>query len=230
MTFMNGSLVPELYSRIIRQNYSHFGLEDALSNVNLKNYFDGNFDGIIDHYKTYPCWICMNCMVSNNLSYGYGKKPNKCPTCDSLSLYEVATFQARASYLGTMFTWSVYHILKHHYNLPVYVIPEGAKTHDLEITQNIVIEAKGSPSHITTPNGSKYALNRPGLMRTDTEKKAFANGATYKQRNPNGYFCIVTNAIPKKLLRYSSRDVNAIYDVTKKAHIDLLINDIKGKY
>lgn len=113
------------------------------------------------------------------------------------------------------------------FNLPIHPTPEGTKTHDFEITQAVAIETKGSPSYIINPDGTRSNLGEPGLLRSDTEKKAFANATKYRQRKPDGFFCIVTNAMPKRLLRYSDRDINAIYDITKVKQINLFIRDIK---
>jgi hypothetical protein len=69
-------------------------------------------------------------------------------------------------------------------------------------------------------------LDRPGLERSDTRKKAFENARTFRQRNPNAYFCVVSNAVPSDLVGYRNRDVNAVFDVTKLDRISALIDEI----
>ncbi len=219
--------IPQPYQGIIQQNYSDYITDKDLNSANLKKYFDEGFNRTIQQYGDYICWVCVNCMALGVPSFGWGEKPQRCPQCKESKTYEVATFQGRASRMGSIFAWSFYYLMDKNFSFKIYPTPEGTNTHDFEITQAIAIETKGSPSYIINPDGTRVALGEPGLMRTDTEKKAFANAAKYRQRKPDGYFCIVTNALPKRLLRYSDRDINAIYDITKKEQLELFLRDIK---
>ena len=88
------------------------------------------------------------------------------------------------------------------------------------------IEAKGSPRSIDNPDGTKSKFDRPGMERSDTEKKAFANGETHRRRKPEAYFCVVTNALPSNLVGFRSDNVNAIFDVTKTDRLDSMMDEI----
>jgi len=56
-------------------------------------------------------------MELNKFSYGWGDKPNTCPTCGEKTVYEVATFNGRASYVGEMFQWAFWLLLKNYYGI-----------------------------------------------------------------------------------------------------------------
>lgn len=175
----------------------------------------------------YKCWVCVRCMELSKFSYGWGDKPDTCPVCGEKTIYEVATFQARATYVGEMFQWAFWLILKNNYGITARPTSDSTRLYDLELRADVVIEAKGSPSYIINPDGSHSNLDRPGLMRSDTEKKAFANAKKWNERFPNGHFFVVTNALPLHLQRYRNSTVKAIYDVTKKNQLESLIADLK---
>jgi hypothetical protein len=167
-------------------------------------------------------------MEFSKFSYGWGDKPNACPVCNEKTVYEVATFQGRASYVGGMFEWACWHLLKEGYGITSRPTSESTRLYDLEIRPDVVIEAKGSPTYIINPDGSHSRLGRAGMMRTDTEKKAFANAKKWHTRFPDGYFFILTNALPNHLLAYRNREIRAIYDVTKKSQLESFISDLKA--
>ncbi len=176
----------------------------------------------------YKCWICVKCMELGKSSYGFGDKPAKCPTCKEATVYEIATFNARASYVGEMFQWAFWLLLKNQYNIAARPTSDTTRLYDLEIRPDVVIEAKGSPDYIINPDGSHSKLDRPGMMRSDTEKKAFANAKKWNERFPNGHFFVVTNAVPTHLHGYRNSTVRAIYDVTKKSQLESLIADFRA--
>ena len=111
-----------------------------------------------------------------------------------------------------------------------YTTTKGnTRTHDFEITREVAIELKGSPSRVVNPDGTFTELDRPGLERSDTKKKAFDNARAYRQRNPDGLFFVVSNAIPPELVGYRNRDVTAVFDANKVDRIEAMISEIQGK-
>jgi len=159
-------------------------------------------------------------------SYGWGSKPSRCPTCHQFTTYQVATFNAWAAPVGAIFAAAVYFLLRGSYRVPLVDTPGNTKTHDFEVTSGFVIEAKGSPHQVANPDGSFYELGRPGMERSDTEKKAFANATQFKMRNPNAYYAILTNALPPRLLNYRNATVNAIFNVTRVEELNIFMRDI----
>lgn len=115
---------------------------------------------------------------STNLHMVGGNKPDRCPKCKK-PIYEVATFQARASYVGSAFQYACMHLLKESFNIRVKPTFDITPLYDFEIKRNVVVEAKGSPQYIINPDGSKSKLGRAGMTRTDTKKKAFSNATEW---------------------------------------------------
>jgi hypothetical protein len=116
-----------------------------------------------------------------------------------------------------------------YFRLPLTYTPGNTRTHDLEVTPEIAIEAKGSPSRVTNPNGTFTHLGRPGMERSDTHKKAFDNAHTYRERNRDGLFFIVSNVVPPDLVGYRSDNVNGIFDVTKLERLQAMMIEIEDK-
>ena len=218
-------MIPEPYQSIINKRYEQF-LQDTtkINDENLKNYFDICFEDIFSHYGLYACWICVNCMKNNILSKGWGEKPDVCPKCGESTTFSVATFQAWATKAGDMFGWAFYKLIQEYSDLEITSMPRHNRTHDFEITHKIAIEAKGSAEYIKNPDGSKYYLDIPGMKRSDTEKKAFANGEKYKSQHPNNKFFIVTNAVPEGLT-VEGRAADGLFDMTNKQDLDKFINE-----
>ncbi len=198
----------------------------APTNTLLRTYFDACFTDTLEQIGLYAAWCCTNCMRADTVSYGWGKKPTRCPTCRQPATYQLATFNAWASPVGAVFAAAVYFLLRGSYRVPLVGTPGNTKTHDFEVTGSFVIEAKGSPHQVVNPDGSLYVLGRPGMERSDTEKKAFANAATFKMRNPNAYYAVLTNALPPRLLNYRNATVNAIFNVTRVEELNILMRDI----
>lgn len=218
----------EPYSRIAQTNYQRIIRRSARppTNALLKAYFDACFTDTLQHFALYAVWCCTSCMRDGTVSYGWGRKPNRCPTCHQTTTYQVGTFNAWAAPVGAVFAAAVYFLLRGSYRVPLVDTPGNTKTHDFEITASFAIEAKGSPHHVVNPDGTLYELGRPGMERSDTEKKAFANAQTFKMRNPHAYYAILTNALPPKLLGYRNATVNGIFNVTKVEELNILMRDI----
>lgn len=215
------------YLRIAKQNYPIIE-RNGITNDSLSRYFTQNFNDVCSAMSLYKCWVCVRCMELGKFSYGWGDKLNECPQCNEKTTYEVATFQARASYVGEVFQWAFWLLLKNKYNIVARPTSDTTRLYDLEIRPDVVIEAKGSPEYVINPDGSHSKMDRPGMQRSDTKKKAFANAKEWSMRFPKGHFFVVTNAIPNELRSYRNDIVKAVYDVTKKNQLESLISDLKA--
>jgi hypothetical protein len=214
------------YLTIAEANYPTIQ-KNGVTNDSLSKYFKDCFDGICKSNALYKCWVCVRCMELNKASFGFGDKPDICPSCGKKTTYEVATFNARASHVGEMFQWAFWLLLKNYYGIDSRPTSNTTRLYDLEIRPDVVIEAKGSPRYVINQDGSHSKLERAGMMRSDTEKKAFANAEKWNKQFPNGHFFVVTSALPNHLHGYRSNTVKAIYDITKKSQIESLIADLK---
>jgi hypothetical protein len=96
-----------------------------------------------------------------------------------------------------------------------------------------VIETKGAADKITC-NGKEEKLTRPGMLRTDTVKKAICNAYQVKRAYPNTLFFIVTSHKPtsgnaKCMCDLAEGDiVDKIVDVTNPKDLDEMIEKIKS--
>jgi hypothetical protein len=94
-----------------------------------------------------------------------------------------------------------------------------------------VIETKGAAEKITC-NGKKINLPRPGLLRTDTVKKAISNAYQVSRAYPDALFFIVTSHKPvsgnaRCMCDLAEGDiVDKIVDVTDAQELDLMIHNI----
>jgi DNA-directed RNA polymerase subunit RPC12/RpoP len=215
------------YLTVAKQNYPTI-TKNGITNDSLQKYFTDSFNDICKAMALYKCWICVRCMELNKFSYGWGDKPNTCPKCGEKTVYEVATFNARASYVGEIFQWAFWLLLKNYYGITARPTSDTTRLYDLEIRPDVVIEAKGSPKYIINQDGTHSKLERAGMLRSDTEKKAFANAKKWSMQFPNGHFFVVTNALPPRLSGYRNSTVKAILDVTKKNQLESLIADFKA--
>lgn len=97
-----------------------------------------------------------------------------------------------------------------------------------------VIEAKGSADHIIC-NGEKKELKRPGMLRTDTVKKAISNAYQISRTYPEALFFIVTSHKPVKGNAKCMCDlaegniVNKIVDVTNFSELEEMVEMIRKK-
>ncbi len=210
------------YDAMAQGNYVlHLG-GGELSNNSLRHYFDGCFQQAIDEAGCYPAWACMAC-----IERGYGNRPRRCPTCNSLKVFEVATFQGRAPVVGGVFESAVRYLLTTRFELPAVSTPGNTITHDIEVTPRIAIETKGSPRRLLNPDHTTTSLQRPGLERSDTWKKAQANAQNFRRLNPDSPFYVVTNALPPALMGYRSYDVTGIFNITQADRVASLVAEIQ---
>ncbi|MEM3389748.1 MAG: hypothetical protein QW491_10115 [Thermoproteota archaeon] len=97
-----------------------------------------------------------------------------------------------------------------------------------------VIEAKGSADHIIC-DGKRKELERPGMLRTDTVKKAICNAYQVSRAYPDALFFIVTSHKPtsgnaKCMCNLAEGDiVDKIVDVTNFSELREMVEMIRGK-
>jgi hypothetical protein len=218
----------EPFDSVARQAYEKI-LSGRVTNTRLRDYFNTCFQNSIDHYGVYQCWACIDCLRNGQATQGWGEPPSNCPRCHSSTVYEIATFQARSPIVGNAFATAFSYLMQTLYRLPLTPTPGNTRTHDFEVTGDIALETKGSPSRVINPDGTFTNLGRPGMERSDTRKKAFENARTYRQRNPSGLFFVVSNAIPSDLVGYRNRDVTAVFDVNKVDRLEAMMSEIQSR-
>jgi len=97
-----------------------------------------------------------------------------------------------------------------------------------------VIEAKGAADHIIC-DGKRIELPRPGMLRTDTVKKAICNAYQVSRAYPDTLFFIVTSHKPtegnaKCMCDLAEGDiVHKIVDVTNYLELEEMVNMIKKR-
>ncbi|RLI44811.1 hypothetical protein DRO69_06545 [Candidatus Bathyarchaeota archaeon] len=97
-----------------------------------------------------------------------------------------------------------------------------------------VIEAKGAADHIIC-NGKRVKLPRPGMLRTDTVKKAICNAYQISRAYPDTLFFIVTSHKPtggnaKCMCDLAEGDiVDKIVDVTNYVELEEMVNMIRKR-
>ena len=219
---LNEYSIPEPYKSIVSDNFKNIG---QISDRSLSKYFDGCFDDIFRMVSLYKTWVCVACLAVGKCVYGWGDKPDKCDVCQN-KIYEVATFQARAPYVGDIFDYACQYLLQEEYSIRTSPASEPTKIYDFKVRDDVVVETKGSPKRITNPDGSKSVLDRAGMLRSDTEKKAFANARKWRKCFPNGKFFIITNALPAHLMTRRDDEVTAIYDVTKEDQLERFVSEL----
>ena len=217
---------PTRYDDIAAANYRRFVSEQPLTNDRLRHYFDSCFQTAIDDSGCYAAWACLSCIGNGAATARFGERPNRCPMCESRHVYEIATFQSRASVVGNAFESAVRYLLITRFELPAVPTPGNTRTHDIEITSAIAIETKGSPRQVQNPDHTVSTLSRPGLERSDTWKKAQANAANYRRNNRTRPFFIVSNAVPPDLVGYRSDDITGIFNITQASRVDALFSEI----
>lgn len=200
-------------------------LDDGLSDEALDAFFENCFQDIIDDRQLHPAWACMDCRDVN-----YGEKPGTCTRCDGDRLYQIATFQGRGSATGNIFQDAVLHVFERFFS-QVGVISSRESDFrdscDFFVPNVAGIEAKGSPAHVTLPIGKKVILGRPGMRRTDTEKKANSNAVTFKQDHERSdvRFYVLSNALPDGWHEEHSA-IDGIFDVTSLKDWKELVYDL----
>ncbi|MBS7626738.1 hypothetical protein KEJ51_06860 [Candidatus Bathyarchaeota archaeon] len=97
-----------------------------------------------------------------------------------------------------------------------------------------VIEAKGAADHIVC-DGKRIELPRPGMLRTDTVKKAICNAYQVSRAYPDTLFFIVTSHKPtegnaKCMCDLAEGDiVDKIVDVTNFVELKEMVNMIRKR-
>lgn len=220
--------MPTQYDDIAAACYRQFIGRRQLTNDRLRNYFDACFQEAIDAAGCYPAWACVDCISNGTTTAEFGNEPARCPTCESSRIFQIATFQGRAPAVGRAFESAVRHLLTTRFELPATPTPGNTNTHDIEITNAIAIETKGSPRRLLNPDRTVTTLNRPGLERTDTWKKAQANARNYRRNNRRNPFFIVSNAVPPALVGYRSDDITGIFSIIQASRVNALVAEINA--
>lgn len=214
------------YDELALSNYPFNKKE--ISNKALRDYFDACFDAVFMTWGLYPAWVCMDCATNSTPLIQFKPPGSNCPACGSSKIFEVATFQGRSARMGAVFESAVRLIFQRKYGLNLRATPQNTRTHDLEASRSIAIEVKGSPTRIQIPNFGTRKLARAGLLRSDTLKKANANGRQFKQANPNSTFFVLTNALPPELRGIRTQDVDAYFDITKANRVRDFVDEVKA--
>lgn len=220
--------MPMQYDDIAANCYQQFIGQQELTNGRLRHYFDACFQTAIDTAGCYPAWACVACMGQGNPTAEFGNAPARCPVCESPRVFEIATFQSRASVVGNVFESAVRHLLTTRFELPATATPGNTNTHDIEITSAIAIETKGSPRRLQNPDHTVTTINRPGLERSDTWKKAQANAGNYRRNNRANPYFIVSNAVPSELVGYRSDDITGIFSIVQSGRVNALVAEINA--
>jgi hypothetical protein len=213
-------LIPQHYESFIKPTYNRFIGDKELTDESLQHFFDGCFKDIERLVPLAKIWICVKCLGGGpdrliiDMNYGWGDKKGGCQVCGS-RIYEVGTFQARSSYVGATFEYACYYLLTTKFGIKLTFSRSRNRLYDLLLRNDVVMEVKGSPRYVINPDGSKSKIDRIGMERSDTAKKAFENATKWRKNFPQGHFYILTNAIPNNLWDYHDDKVTAIYNVTK---------------
>ncbi len=213
------------YDQIALDNYLFE--QGGLTNSTLRSYFDACFDTALEQSGLYPAYGCITCATLASAEIIFGEKPKNCATCGSDRVFQLATFQGRAPVYGAAFSSAVQLLFDLHFDIELLPTPQNTGTHDLEASPKIAIEVKGSARRVRLKNGATAPLDRPGLLRSDTEKKAQANARTYKQRNSSGTFFVVTNALPDRLRGIRTDDIDGYFDLTKVDRVESFAREVR---
>lgn len=212
------------YESIVAEQYARH--LSRITDETLRRFFDACFQTVVDQHNLYPAWACTSCLSAGRKTVDWGDTPDACPECSSRATYAIATFQGRAPRYGRVFTNALIHVARAGYEVRLVHTPGNTKTHDLEASPKVAIEVKGSARQLKYPDGQSR-LTRAGLLRSDTEKKAFENARKYKMANPTGAFYIATNALPPRLVGHRGENVDGIFDVTKRSRLEGLLQEVK---
>ena len=216
--------MPIDYDQIALDNYSFD--QGSLTNGVLRSYFDSCFDSALEQSGLYPAFGCIECAFDSTAEIVLGEKPTHCPRCGSDRVFQLATFQGRAPVYGSTFASAVKTLFGLQYDIELIDTPQNTKTHDLEASPQIAIEVKGSARRIRLHDGSTVPLDRPGMLRSDTEKKAESNARNYKRFNSSGTFFVVTNALPDRLRGIRTDDIDGYFDLTKVDRVEAFVREV----
>jgi hypothetical protein len=214
---------PDIYF-VIKNNYEIIKRE-GVTDESLKRYFTACFNDIIDKYDLHKIWVCVVCTKLGRPIADFGDKPSTCPLGHS-KIYEVATFQARSSKVNKAFQHACYHLLLENYKIQLLQNYDRRRSYDFGITDNIVIDVAGSPDYLVN-SGSRSKLDRPGMRRSDTEKKDYQNAYKWLRKNPRGSFYILTNGLPDSPTERRRRKVPILIDVTKADELNKFIDQVR---
>ena len=217
--------MPINYDQIASYNYSFE--QGSLTNATLRSYFDRCFDFALEQSGLYPAFGCIQCAFDSKSEIFLGEKPKACAKCGSDRVFELATFQGRSPVYGSTFASAVKTLFDRQFGIKLSETPHNTKTHDLEASPKIAIEVKGSARRIRLHDGSTIKLDRPGMLRSDTEKKAEANAKNYKRSNPSGTFFVVTNALPSRLRGIRRDDIQGYFDLTKVDRVEAFAREVR---
>lgn len=201
------------FERIAESHYEN--LAQGFDDESLSTYFADCFAEAISLFNLYPASVCMKCAAEGEFPVMYGPKPKRCVECNSGQVYQIGSFQARASVVGETFQTAVRVLFERSFGLTLTKTPPNIATHNLQAPPDVAVEAKGSPNIISLPGGINHRLPRAGMLRTDTQKKTHGNARQYKSANPSGAFYVLSNALPPSWDRSNSDDVDGYYDVTR---------------
>jgi hypothetical protein len=205
-------------------------LSNPLDDEKLSNYFQCCFQDAIVIRHLLPAWSCLNCMTVE-----FGSRPRVCPKCNHRNVFEVATFQARGVAAGEMFEAACYYILTAYYP-SLGVIPSEHTLYrdhcDFYLPGVAGIEVKGSPTSINLDDGTVVHFVRPGMLRTDTEKKASANASTFKRdffarENSRAKYYVLTSALPRAGWQEDHETIDGVYNVTLASGWAYFIKDLQ---
>ena len=202
--------------------------KNGIDNQSLRRYFEKAFHEVMAKHDLYPAWACINCLRQGDSTVNWGVKPVTCPECGDTATYSIATFQGRASRFGDIFVVALQHLLQTHYGLELKHTPRSIRTHNLEVTPKVAVDAKGSAREIIFPNQVIHRNPRAGMMRSDTIKKTSDNARNFMNSNPDGTFFIATNALPLRLMGHRSDIITGIFDVTKKDQLDAFVHEVRA--
>lgn len=191
----------------------------ALSDELLRRYFEECFDDMFEAWPEYPAWVCVQCATRKQPAVDFDfKHSSRCTVCGSEDIYQIATFQSRATRSGRVFQAAVQLLCEREFGIVLRSV--AGSTHRLEFGSSTAIQAKGSPWKINIPNIGEMELDRPGLIRNDTVDKVVSNARNYKQTHRRGKFFVLTNALPAELTVGSDEHIDGFFDATKVDHLE----------
>ena len=205
----------------------HETLERGLDDSSLESYFDSCFAEAISLFNLFPASVCMKCASEGEFPVMYGSKPKRCVQCSSSQVYQIGSFQARASVVGESFQTAVRVLFERSFGLTLDKSAPNVPTHNLQASPDIAVEAKGSANSISLPGGAKHRLPRAGMLRSDTQKKTHANARQYRSTNPDGAYFVLSNALPPSWDRGASDDVNGYFNVTDAESVREFVAEVK---
>ena len=209
----------DVLQKIVVDNFRD-SISGEISTTSLENYFNSCFAESMKFLNLIPAWACTGCLEDGVQTVRQGLKPERCPICQRNSVFEVGQFQSRASHMNRVFVTALYEVLSR-IEIEVHRAPRSTKTHDMEMN-NAVLAARGSPKWIPIDDENIHKLLGPGMLRTDTQKKAAATAEAFKLAHPSQQFIVATNAMHDGPISESQTSIDWIIDVSNEDGIDHL--------